>query len=43
MNHIVWHCQECEANLIGGRKAGEHKLKTGHTQIEKTSERVEIE
>jgi len=43
MNHIVWHCIECGKNLIGGRQAGEHKVKFGHTQIEKTSERVEIE
>jgi len=28
--------------LIGGKEAGEHKLKTGHTQIEKTGGRVEI-
>ncbi len=43
MNHIVWRCKECGVDLIGGKEAGEHKDKTGHREIVKTSGRVEIE
>jgi len=43
LNHIVWRCSECGEDFIGGKKAGEHKLKTGHREIVKTSGRVKIE